>query len=118
RRVWIEHTVTKRGPWTIAMAAISRTKLRLTHQAYEDVRSAARGISNDAAHWPPRIGLRPCYPRHRWQRDSASGQMQEFAAGKFHFDPSLSGLSIRSPRRPGRVASAEFPGQAPSLCLR
>src|SRR5262245_14613783 len=60
---------------------------RLTHQAYEDVRSAARGISNDAAHWPRRIGLRPCYPRHRWQRDSASGQMQEFAAGKFHDVP-------------------------------
>ena len=33
------------------------------------------------------IALRPCDPRHRWQRDSASGQMQEFAAGKFHDVP-------------------------------
>src|SRR5580704_1489193 len=36
---------------------------RLTHQACDDVRSAARGISNDAAKWPRRIGLRPRDPR-------------------------------------------------------
>src|SRR5439155_732095 len=57
---------------------------RLTHQAYEDVRSAARGISNDAAHRPCRIGLRPPDPRDRRQRGSARGQMQKSTAGKFH----------------------------------
>src|SRR5215831_3395231 len=59
---------------------------RLTHQAYEDVCSAARGISNDAAHWPRRIGLRPRDPRHRRQRGSARCEMQKLSAGKFHFE--------------------------------
>src|SRR5262249_34960056 len=56
---------------------------RLTHQAYEDVRSAARGISNDAAHWPPRIGLRPCDARHSRQRRGAGGQCRKFRRGSF-----------------------------------
>src|SRR5262245_17623284 len=34
--------------------------------------------------------------------------MEELAAGKFHFNPSPSGLSIRSPRRHERAASATF----------
>src|SRR6516165_671054 len=57
---------------------------RLTQQAYEDVRSPARGISNDAAHRPCRIGLRPRDPRDRGPRGSTSGQMQKLSAGKFH----------------------------------
>src|SRR5712671_3260937 len=57
---------------------------RLTHQAYEDVRSAARGISNDAAKRPRRIGLRPRNAGHGRQRRSARGQMQKSTARKFH----------------------------------
>src|SRR5262249_29470361 len=78
----------------------------LGNQARDEVRRAARRLANDDFNWPHRIGLRPSDTRYRWQRSSARGQMQEFATGKFHFDPSLSGLSIRSPRRRGREGLA------------
>src|SRR5262249_61698910 len=42
---------------------------------------------HDQMHWPRRIGLRVRDPRYSRQRGSASCQMQEFAAGKFHFEP-------------------------------
>src|SRR5215510_13965713 len=60
---------------------------RLTHQAYEDVRSAARGISNDAAHRPRRIRLCPRDARQSRKRGSARCKMQKISAGKFHFEP-------------------------------
>src|SRR5262249_35379210 len=44
------------------------------------------GGTDNQTHRPRRIGLCPCNMRHR-QRGSARGQMQEFAAGKFQFDP-------------------------------
>src|SRR5262249_56520811 len=61
----------------------------LSHQARDDVTCAAGGKADNDAHRPRRIGLRPSKARHGWQRGSASGQMQKFSAGKFHFDPSL-----------------------------
>src|SRR5262249_4315900 len=84
---------------------------RLTHQAYEDVCSAARGISNDAAHWPRRIGLRPRDPRHRRQRGSARGNMQKLpSVGKFH----LNLLHItRPPRRRGQAKLSAHRGRLP-----
>src|SRR5215468_1184200 len=74
----------------------------LADQARDNVSSAAGGITDNDAHRPRRIGLRPRDVGDGWQRGGARGQMQEISAGKFHFDPSLSGLSIRSPRRRGR----------------
>ena len=34
-----------------------------------------------------RVGLRESKARDSWQRGGTRGQMQEFAAGKFHFEP-------------------------------
>src|SRR5215471_19392639 len=48
---------------------------------------AGGGKSHNDPHGPRRIGLRPRDARYRRQRGSARGQMQEFAAGKFQFDP-------------------------------
>jgi len=64
----------------------------LTHQACEDVGRPASGKADNDAHRPRWIGLRPRNSRDGRERGSAGGQMQEFAAGKFHFEPSLSGL--------------------------
>ena len=50
------------------------------------------GKSDDDAHRPRRIGLRPCDARHDRQRGGARGQMQEFRVGKFHL-----ALPSRSP---------------------
>jgi hypothetical protein len=57
----------------------------LTHQARDYVDTAARGKADEDAHRLGRIGLRPRDPRDGRQRGSARGQMQKFAAGKFHF---------------------------------
>jgi hypothetical protein len=57
----------------------------LPHRARDDIESASCSGTDDDAHRPRRIGLRPCDARHDRQRGSASGQIQEFAAGKFHF---------------------------------
>jgi hypothetical protein len=57
----------------------------LTHQARDYVDTAARGKADEGAHRLGRIGLRPRDPRDGRQRGSARGQMQKFAAGKFHF---------------------------------
>src|SRR5262249_57393954 len=54
----------------------------LTYYARDDVNRLARGKSDDDAHRPRRIGLRPCDPRDGRQRGSPRCQMQEFAAGK------------------------------------
>src|SRR5215204_4082871 len=56
----------------------------LTDQAREDVESAAGAEADHDPHRPRRIGLRPCGTRHRRQRGSARGEMQECAPGKFH----------------------------------
>src|SRR5215510_4008488 len=45
------------------------------------------GKSDNDAHRPRWIGLRPRDAGYGRQRGSAHGQMQEFAAGKFHFEP-------------------------------
>jgi hypothetical protein len=58
----------------------------LTDQARKDVKRAAGGEGDDHAHRLRRIGLRPRDARCGRQRGSARGQMQECAAGKFHFD--------------------------------
>src|SRR5262245_43377481 len=57
----------------------------LPHETRRDVRPAPRRKANDDAHWPRRIGLRPRDVWSERQRDSASGQVQEFATRKFHF---------------------------------
>src|SRR5262245_51192285 len=49
----------------------------LTHQARVNVVRAAGSKSDDDAHRPRRIGLRPCDARNSRQRDSARSQMQE-----------------------------------------
>ena len=46
------------------------------------------GKADDDAHRPRRIGLRPRDARDGRERGSARGQMQEYAAGKFHSSPS------------------------------
>src|SRR5262249_31908506 len=59
----------------------------LTDQACDSVGRPASGKADNDAHWARRIALRP---RDAWQtrqRGSAGGQMQEFTAGKFHFEP-------------------------------
>ena len=47
----------------------------LRHQARRNVRRAAGGLSDDNAHGPRRVGLRPRKPRRRRQRNGASSQM-------------------------------------------
>src|SRR5262249_20888238 len=56
----------------------------LAHQARVNVVRAAGSKSDDDAHRPRRIGLRPCDARNSRQRDSARCQMQKISAGKFH----------------------------------
>ena len=78
----------------------------LSHQAREDVGRAAGGKADDDAHRPRRIGLRPSDARHGRQRGSARGQMQEFAAGKFHGAPSQAcspTMETRTAARPPRA---------------
>src|SRR5262249_25969100 len=59
----------------------------LTYQARRDVRTASGREANNDAHRPRGIGLRPRDPQYGRHRGCAGGQMQEFAAGKFHFEP-------------------------------
>src|SRR5215467_14896855 len=56
----------------------------LDHDACGRIGSTSRRIRYDHRDWPRRIGLSPCAVRDGRQRGSARGQMQEFAAGKFH----------------------------------
>jgi hypothetical protein len=57
----------------------------LADEARRDVVCATRRDRHDQAHRPRRIGLRQCNTRDGRQRGSARGQIQERAAGKFHF---------------------------------
>src|SRR5262249_13196037 len=75
----------------------------LTNQACNGVSPGARRKPVDDAHRTRWIGLRPRDARHYRQRGSASGQMQEFAAGKFqirHLRALGSALAVRE--RPNR----------------
>src|SRR5262249_14817355 len=57
---------------------------QLTEQPTMDIVRASRGERDDDPHRPRWVGLRPRDARDGRQRGSADGQMQEFAAGKFH----------------------------------
>src|SRR5262249_55276381 len=59
----------------------------LTYQTRDDFARAARCKTNDDAHGPRRIGLRPSDTRQSRQRGRARGQMQKSSAGKFHGGP-------------------------------
>src|SRR5215467_1368372 len=50
----------------------------------ENIRRTAGRRTDDDAHRPRRVGLRPRDARHGRQRGSARGQMQKLSAGKFH----------------------------------
>src|SRR5262245_49136589 len=82
----------------------------LTDETRGDVGATGGGIADNQAHWPRRIGLRPRHMRHRRQRGSARGQMQEFAAGKFHLNLPLWRVYVFAP--PGRrtVNTEPLPG--------
>src|SRR5262245_5005134 len=56
----------------------------LSQQTGEDVGRTASWERDDDAHRPRRIGLRQGEAWHGRQRGGARGQMQKFAAGKFH----------------------------------
>src|SRR5882724_1683125 len=56
-------------------------------RATDSVERTTRGKRNHEPDGPCRIGLRPCNEGYGRQRGSARGQMQEFAAGKFHGGP-------------------------------
>jgi hypothetical protein len=56
----------------------------LSDQARGDVRPASGWKTDNPAHRTCRIALRTRNPRYSRQRGNARGQMQEFAAGKFH----------------------------------
>src|SRR5262249_27664010 len=64
----------------------------LADQTREDVARAARGETEDDAHRPRRVGLRPRETPHGRQRGSARGQMQKISAGKFHCEPPFTSL--------------------------
>jgi hypothetical protein len=59
----------------------------LRNQACDDVGRPAGGKADNDAHRPRRISLREGEARRGRERGSARSQMQEFAAGKFHFEP-------------------------------
>ena len=71
------------------------------HYARDEVYVAPGCEGRNQTHWPRRIGLRPCDPRHGRERGSARGQMQKLSAGKFHRRLSVSRRFTRSPRRRG-----------------
>src|SRR6516165_3529467 len=60
----------------------------LADQARDNVGWSARGKTDDDAHRPRWIGLRPSNMRHGRERGSPGGQMQKLSAvGKLHFEP-------------------------------
>src|SRR6516164_3971546 len=66
------------------LLAKGRREFLRNHSAHR-VRTAAGRVWHDQRNRTRRIGLRPGDPRDGRQRGGAGGQMQEFAAGKFHF---------------------------------
>ena len=75
----------------------------LPHNPGYSVSTAARRKPNDPPQRPRWKGLRPCNPRHHWQRGGTRGQMQECAAGKFQHH------SITSSARASRVGGTSRP---------
>jgi hypothetical protein len=67
------------------LAELLRELLR--HQPPESVGHPAGRKRHHGAHWPIWIGLRPSAARQARQRGGARGQMEKFAAGKFHLLP-------------------------------
>ncbi len=60
----------------------------LSDQARADVAGAAGSETDDDAHRPRRIGLRPCDARHRRHRHGAHCETQKSTARKLHGTPS------------------------------
>jgi hypothetical protein len=82
----------------------------LPHNPGYSVSTAARRKPNDPPQRPRWKGLRPCNPRHHWQRGGTRGQMQECAAGKFHLNlPLASHHSITSSARASTVVGTSRP---------
>src|SRR5262249_44627400 len=82
----------------------------LSENARDGVRWTASREWHDDRDRPRRIGLRPRDPRHQRERGSALGEMQKFAAGKFHFEPpSPSHHSITSSARARSVGGISRP---------
>src|SRR5262245_56079697 len=81
----------------------------LPQYSCEGIERAARSKADNDPYRARRIGLRPRDPRQGWQRGSARGQVEEFAAGKVHMPNPLSlnpGLQV--PARPvpsGRIGA-------------
>src|SRR5215467_2218801 len=76
------------------------------------------GGTDDYAHRPGWIGLRPSKARHGRQRGGAGGQMQKISAGKFHFYlPLHSDHSITSSARPSSVIGKVRPSALAVLRL-
>src|SRR5262245_49857928 len=88
----------------------------MTDQARGDVGSTTGGKSDDNAHWPRRIGLRPRDARQSRQRGSARGQMQELSTGKFHLNLP-SDHSITSSARASTVGGISRPSALAVLRL-
>src|SRR5262249_56356905 len=65
-------------------------------RGWVDVVRAAGWKTNDAAHQPRRIGLRPGSPRDGGKRGSARGEMEKFPAGKFHGVPLRNAATLHS----------------------
>jgi len=74
----------------------------LPHQACDDVEPAAGGRADDPTDRPRRIGLRPREMRHRRQRGSGRGQMQESTPGHVHRSPPVS-TKLQHPRDLGKA---------------
>src|SRR5262249_40513090 len=80
----------------------------LTQQAADHILRAAGGKTDDQAHRPRRIGLRPCNSRDSRERGSARCQMEKISAGKFHLNlPSHH--SITSSARASNVEGTSRP---------
>src|SRR5262249_15991875 len=75
-----------------------------------------RRKSDNDAHRPRRIGLRPRDPRNGWQRGSARDQMQKLSAGEFHCSR-LFGFNsyIRLPGFMKLPRPADHPAFAPEI---
>src|SRR5262249_116815 len=90
----------------------------LSYQARHDVGGTTGGKSDNDAHRPGRIALRPSDARDSRQCGSAGGQMQKMPpVGKFHWRPSPSspGSASNLLSTTGRVAAAT-PAQSREPC--
>ncbi len=65
----------------------------LSDDACDDVDRLAGGKSDDHAHRPRRVALRPGNARHGRERSSARDQRQKLSAGKLHLRPPAAPMS-------------------------